>query len=218
MAGGGGQGNDQIIDVRTAANWKENCYPLFNFMTCHTNHKHTQSKEGSVRNAWHFPTAPTKLLIFIFQDFFLSPHYSSEMNINIKQYLKNRRKNLPSEYLLTQKLPLIIMSKTHPLPVCFQMQSVHIIPGSSFVFVHNLHCEGLFCGCTTCINHHLNGYLMLCGKSAITKLIIIPGSFRLLTHSAVMDDPIRDSHGTTFSNFFIIFVGWLPKWDLGQRT
>lgn len=160
---GGGWENEKIDIVEQLPPWGKalNSHLLFSVITVMADPKFTCSKEGS-GNPWPFSTTLTRLLIFRVQGFFLSPHYSGEMNINTVEYFKNRGKNhITSHHLLMQSLPLMLRPAKVGSPCIFppghvlKLQRLHTIPGSSFVFVHKSHHEHVFWGRTTCINHHL---------------------------------------------------------------
>lgn len=119
---------------------------------------------------------------------------------------KAGEKNLSSDHFLTQEPPFITMCVTPSLsvfsmPACFQVAEGSCNSWLLTFFAPKLHWEHLSCGYTTVINYHFNGHLMLHGESAITELIFFCGSFGVLTHLAVMNNPKMNSGDTTFPAF-----------------
>lgn len=169
----------------------------------HANHKHMQKAQ---RDPCPYSTSTTGLLILIIQFLFKSVFFSEKHIATWWKVWKVGETNLSSDHFLTQEPPFITMCVTPTLsvfsmPACFQVAECSCNSWLLTFFVPKLHWELLSCGYITVINHHFNGHLMLHGESAITKLIFFCGSFGVLTHLAVMNNPKMNSRDTTFPAF-----------------
>lgn len=155
------------------------------------------------------PTPP--LLIFIIQTFFLSLYFSLKWIWHDGKFGKVE-KNCSLDQLLTPQPPFITVCVMQPLCLHFPCSVYFKVAKYScssfsalllffFFFVPKVILRAFILRSATCINHHFNGYLMLHGESAITKLIFFPQVIWAPTHFAVMNNPKMNSHDTTFPAF-----------------